>query len=390
MNSDSVTGEPPGRSDHGEPTGTSGTRGPTDPARALGTRGRTGRAADTGPTAEIDPAEDAGAAADAGVAADIGPAADVGRWFSTAAPVAGSTGRRRGPRLPAWGPMESSEYGLQSPSDEVDAARDLLRGRPVAVLTGAGMSTGSGLPDYRGRDAVPRSPMTYQEFMGHDLARRRYWARSTVGWEQFNRARPGHAHLLLARLGHTLFSTPAVITQNVDGLHQAAGSSPVLDLHGRLDRVRCQSCDALSSRAALHSRMLSMNPELAARLPQLAADAAQAPDGDAEVDRTSRFRYPPCALCGGILKPDVVFFGESARREEVAAAFTALEEAGALLVLGSSLTVQSGLRFVRAAGRQGKPVVILNDGPTRADPDATVRLHGRLEDVLDRWLAAAR
>ncbi|MGO1285552.1 MAG: Sir2 family NAD-dependent protein deacetylase [Brachybacterium sp.] len=321
-----------------------------------------------------------------------GPAADVGRWFSTAtrAPLDGPGPTRGGPRLPAWGPMEGAQYGRRSPDEEVDAALELLRGRPVAVLTGAGMSTGSGLPDYRGRDAVPRSPMTYQEFVGHDLARRRYWARSTVGWEQFREARPGLAHRQLAALDPAAFSVTAVITQNVDGLHAAAGSSPVIDLHGRLDRVRCQQCDALSSRTALHGRMLSMNPELAARLPQLAADAAQAPDGDAEVDRTSRFRYPPCALCGGILKPDVVFFGESARREEVAAAFTALEEAGALLVLGSSLTVQSGLRFVRAAGRQGKPVVILNDGPTRADPDATVRLHGRLEDVLDRWLAAAR
>src|SRR5699024_4421632 len=171
--------------------------------------------------------------------------------------------------------------------------------------------------------------------------------------------------------------------------HAAAGSDPVIDLHGRLDRVRCQQCDALSSRSALHQRMLSMNPALAARLPELATDAAQAPDGDAEVDRTSSFRYPPCGLCGGILKPDVVFFGESARPGVVAAAFGALEEAQALLVLGSSLTVQSGLRFVRAAHRQGKPVVVLNDGPTRADPDATVRLHGRLEDVLADWVAAA-
>lgn len=316
-----------------------------------------------------------------------GPAADVGRWFSTATrrPLDGPGPTRGGPRLPAWGPMEGAHYGRRSPDAEVDAALALLRGRPVAVLTGAGMSTGSGLPDYRGRDAVPRSPMTYQEFMGHDLARRRYWARSTVGWEQFRGARPGLAHRRLAALDPAVFEVTAVITQNVDGLHAAAGSDPVIDLHGRLDRVRCQQCDALSSRTALHRRMLSMNPELAARLPQLAADAAQAPDGDAEVDRTSTFRYPPCALCGGILKPDVVFFGESARREVVAAAFAALEEAEALLVLGSSLTVQSGLRFVRAAGRQGMPVVILNDGPTRADPAATVRLHGRLEELLRRW-----
>ena len=320
-----------------------------------------------------------------------GAAADVGRWFSTAArnPLDGPGPTRGGPRLPAWGPMEGAQYGHRSTDAEIDAALELLRGREVAVLTGAGMSTGSGLPDYRGRDAVPRSPMTYQEFMGHDLARRRYWARSTVGWEQFRGARPGLAHRRLAALSPDVFETTAVITQNVDGLHAAAGSDPVIDLHGRLDRVRCQQCEALSSRLALHRRMLAMNPELAARLPQLAADAAQAPDGDAEVDRTSSFRYPPCPLCGGILKPDVVFFGESARREVVSSAFAALEEATALLVLGSSLTVQSGLRFVRAAGRAGTPVVILNDGPTRADPVATVRVHGRLEDLLERWLSRA-
>ncbi|HEX7350426.1 Sir2 family NAD-dependent protein deacetylase [Brachybacterium sp.] len=319
-----------------------------------------------------------------------GPAADVGRWFSTATSRSpdGPGPTRGGPRLPGWGPMEGAQYGRRSAPADIDAALGMLRGRPVAVLTGAGMSTGSGLPDYRGRDAVPRSPMTYQEFIGHDLARRRYWARSTVGWEQFRSARPGPAHRLLAALDPAAFPVTAVITQNVDGLHAAAGSAPVIDLHGRLDRVRCQQCEAVSSRAALHQRMLMMNPALAARLPELAAEAAQAPDGDAEVDRTSSFRYPPCPLCGGILKPDVVFFGESARREVVAAAFAALEAAHALLVLGSSITVQSGLRFVRAAGRREMPVVILNDGPTRADPDATVRLHGRLEDVLSSWADA--
>ena len=326
-----------------------------------------------------------GSAEHVGSPADVGPAADVGRWFATATsrPLDGPGPARGGPRLPAWGPMEGARY-----DDEIAEALALLRDRPVAVLTGAGMSTGSGLPDYRGRDAVPRTPMTYQEFMGHDLARRRYWARSTVGWEQFRRARPGRAHRLLAALDPSAFPVTSVITQNVDGLHAAAGSAPVIDLHGRLDRVRCQQCGALSSRIALHQRMLSMNPELAARLPELAADAAQAPDGDAEVDRTSSFRYPPCALCGGIVKPDVVFFGESARREVVAEAFAALADARALLVLGSSLTVQSGLRFVRAARRQDKPVVILNDGPTRADAEATLRVHGRLEDVLARWAAA--
>ena len=340
---------------------------------------------------EVERDEELGGSAEhVGSPAGVGPAADVGRWFATATSrqLDGPGPARGGPSLPAWGPMDGAPYGLRSHDDDIAEALALLRDRPVAVLTGAGMSTGSGLPDYRGRDAVPRSPMTYQEFMGHDLARRRYWARSTVGWEQFRRARPGRAHRLLAALDPSAFPVTSVITQNVDGLHAAAGSAPVIDLHGRLDRVRCQQCGALSSRIALHQRMLSMNPELAARLPELAADAAQAPDGDAEVDRTSSFRYPPCALCGGIVKPDVVFFGESARREVVAEAFAALADARALLVLGSSLTVQSGLRFVRAARRQDKPVVILNDGPTRADAEATLRVHGRLEDVLARWAAA--
>ncbi|MGY5765234.1 Sir2 family NAD-dependent protein deacetylase [Brachybacterium sp. DNPG3] len=320
-------------------------------------------------------------------------AADVGRWFSTAA---------RTPRPPAWGPVPGGAYGTVSPPEEVRAALALLRGRPTAVLTGAGMSTGSGLPDYRGPDAVPRSPMTFQEFVGSDLSRRRYWARSTVGWTPFRRAAPNASHRRLAELarpghpghpgrpGHAapaILPTTAVITQNVDGLHQEAGSDPVIDLHGRLDRVRCLGCDRLWSRARLHERMLAMNPELARRLPALAADAAQAPDGDAEVDRTSAFRYPDCSLCGGILKPDVVFFGESTRPEVVGAAVDAASRAEALLVLGSSLSVQSGLRFVRAAVRDGRRVVIVNDGPTRGDDLADLRLHGRLEDVLGAWLA---
>lgn len=311
-----------------------------------------------------------------------GDAADVGRWFSTAtAPVVG----RGLPRLPAWGPDPRGGYGLVSDEGTVERALAVIRGRDTAVLTGAGMSTGSGLPDYRGADAVPRSPMTFQEFSRSDLARRRYWARSTVGWTQFNRARPNLAHRRLAALARV---TPleAVITQNVDGLHQAAGSRPVVDLHGRLAVVRCLSCDATSSRERHHERLLAMNPDVAAHLDELAADAAQAPDGDAEVDRTSSFRYPPCPLCGGVLKPDVVFFGESARPEHVAEAMAAVDRAEALLVLGSSLTVRSGLRFVRRAIGRGAAVVIVNDGPTRGDALAAVRVHGRIEDVLGRWL----
>lgn len=311
-----------------------------------------------------------------------GDAADVGRWFSTAT----ARGAARGlPRVPAWGPDPRGGYGSASDEGTLRRALTVVRGGPTAVLTGAGVSTGSGLPDYRGADAVPRSPMTFQEFAGSDLARRRYWARSTVGWTQFLRARPGPAHERLVALADRT-GVDTVITQNVDGLHQAAGSRPVIDLHGRLDTVRCLACGTAGSRARHHERLLALNPELAARLDELAADAAQAPDGDAEVDRTATFRYPPCPVCGGILKPDVVFFGEGARRQDVDAAFAALDRSASLLVLGSSLTVMSGLRFVRRAAATGRPVVIVNDGPTRGDEAATVRVHGRVEAVLGTWL----
>ncbi len=305
------------------------------------------------------------------------PVPDVGGWFRTAT---------SGVALPAtaWGPGAGG-FGRVSHDDDLAAAADLFRGRPTLVLTGAGMSTGSGLPDYRGRDAVPRSPMTYQEFVGSDLSRRRYWARSTVGWRWFVHARPNEAHRALAALGG-LTPVTGVVTQNVDGLHQAAGSAPVVDLHGNLSRVVCLDCRALSDRHALQEDLLALNPGFADRLVDLAEDSRNAPDGDAEVDRTEDFRYPPCRRCGGMLKPDVVFFGENADRSVVDRAKGLFGEAEALLVLGSSLSVMSGLRFVRRAVQQGKDVVILNDGATRGDDLATLRLHGRLEHVLTRWV----
>ena len=309
------------------------------------------------------------------------PIPDVGGWFRTATD---------GVALPAtsWGPGTGG-FGRRSHDDELAAAADLFRGRPTLVLTGAGMSTGSGLPDYRGRDAVPRSPMTYQEFVGSDLSRRCYWARSTVGWRWFAQARPNAAHHALAKLGEVTPLT-GVVTQNVDGLHQAAGSRPVLDLHGALDRVICLDCRALIDRHRMQEQLLALNPRFAGRLDALAVESRSAPDGDAEVDRTADFRYPACPSCGGMLKPDVVFFGENADRAVVDEAMTLLDEAAALLVLGSSLSVMSGLRFVRRAAQQGRDVVIVNDGATRGDDLATLRLHGRLEDVLAGWVAALR
>ncbi|MDF1488130.1 NAD-dependent protein deacetylase [Tessaracoccus caeni] len=307
---------------------------------------------------------------------------DVGGWFRTA--------RDGSVTLPAWSPGITG-FGRSSSDADVEKALQTFRDRPTLVLTGAGMSTGSGLPDYRGRHAVPRSPMTYQEFIGEELSRRRYWARSFVGWQAFCRAKPNTAHLALARLG-ALTPITAVVTQNVDELHQAAGSRPVVDLHGRLSLVVCLGCTRVIRRADLQDELVQLNPEFAARLDHLARDAATAPDGDAEVDRTEDFRYPDCASCGGMLKPEVVFFGENARREVLSRAMAAAEVAKAVVVLGSSLTVMSGLRFARAAARDGKPVVIVNDGATRGDDLATARVHGRLDRVLSRWvqLAATR
>ncbi|SDL20090.1 NAD-dependent protein deacetylase [Tessaracoccus oleiagri] len=304
--------------------------------------------------------------------------ADVGGWFRTAADGVAL------PAAPGWGPGTGG-FGRISGDEELRQALDLLHHRPTLVLTGAGMSTGSGLPDYRGPDARPRSPMLYQEFVGSDLSRRRYWARSTVGWRWFRQARPNAAHTSLAALEARLPSV-GVVTQNVDGLHQRAGSPEVVDLHGRLDRVVCLGCEGVVDRDALQQHFLALNPSFAARMAALEEEAISAPDGDAEVDRTQDFRYPPCEACGGILKPDVVFFGENTRPEVTSSAFELLEQASTLLVLGSSLTVMSGLRFCRRAVRDGKPVVIVNDGATRGDDLAEVRVHGRLEDVLGAWV----
>lgn len=299
---------------------------------------------------------------------------DVGGWFRSADDAAVAL-----PSSPRWG-AGTGGFGRVSLDEELAAALDLLRHRRVMVLTGAGMSTGSGLPDYRGRDAVPRAPMLFQEFVRSDASRARYWARSTAGWHHFRAARPGAAHRLLVELESRLEVT-GIITQNVDRLHQAAGSQQVVDLHGRIDHVVCLTCGAVTDRERLQRELLALNEGFAATV----ATVGSAPDGDAEVERVEGFRYPSCP-CGGMLKPDVVMFGENARREAVDAAFAMLAASEALLVLGSSLTVMSGLRFVRKAARDGLPVVIVGDGATRGDDLATVRVHGRLEDVLPRWL----
>lgn len=305
---------------------------------------------------------------------------DVGGWFRTA-----QTGRTLSPTK-GWGPPADDSFGRESALQDVVSAAESLRDRPTMVLTGAGTSTASGLPDYRGRGAIPRTPMTYQEFVSSDISRRHYWARSTVGWPAFRVARPNPVHELVARLAGVLPIT-GVVTQNVDGLHQAAGSGPVLDLHGRLASVSCLSCGATVDREVLQATLLRLNPDVAERLEHLAVQAATLPDGDAEVDRTEEFAYPACMVCGGLLKPDVVYFGENAHPQVVTAAFDLLDASEALLVLGTSLSVMSGLRFVRRAVREGKEVVIVNDGATRGDELATHRVHGRLDVALAQFVA---
>jgi len=240
----------------------------------------------------------------------------------------------------------------------------IARHPKLFVLTGAGCSTDSGIPDYRDENGEwKRSrPVMYQAFVGDLATRRRYWARSLIGWRHFGRARPNDAHRALARLEQR-GRTEMLVTQNVDGLHQAAGSTAVIDLHGRMDQVRCLGCERRSLRQELQLRLLDLNPQWA----QL--DARGAPDGDADLEGRdfSEFDIPACEHCGGILKPDVVFFGESVPTERVCAAMEAVERSDAMLVIGSSLMVYSGYRFAQAAHRAGKPIAAVNLGRTRAD-----------------------
>jgi NAD-dependent SIR2 family protein deacetylase len=266
--------------------------------------------------------------------------------------------------------------GLTTTAPAVDELAQLLAGRKVVALTGAGMSTDSGIPDYRGPDSVPRSPMTYSEFRSGEAARQRYWARSHVGWQHLHRADPNAGHLALAALERAGVVT-ALITQNVDGLHEAAGSRAVVDLHGRISAVICLDCREGTTRERLHERLEAANPGFG---PDVAPSIA--PDGDAVLGSVDGFVVVPCDSCGGVLKPDVVFFGENVPRERVDLCYSLVDEAEALLVAGSSLTVMSGLRFVRHAHRRGIPVAIVNRGATRGDDLATLRVDAGCSEVL--------
>jgi NAD-dependent SIR2 family protein deacetylase len=253
------------------------------------------------------------------------------------------------------------------------------RHRRLFVLTGAGCSVNSGIPDYRDADGGWKRapPVTFQAFMGQEATRRRYWARSLIGWRRVECARPNDAHRALARL-EAKGKSEILLTQNVDRLHQAAGSEAVIDLHGRLDHVRCMGCGSVSPRQDLQNELARLNPQW------LAHDAAVAPDGDAELDGVdfSDFAVPACARCGGMLKPDVVFFGENVPRPRVEAATRHLEEADAMLIVGSSLMVYSGFRFVEMAVRAGKPAAAINLGRTRADPLLALKVEASCEFAL--------
>jgi NAD-dependent SIR2 family protein deacetylase len=253
------------------------------------------------------------------------------------------------------------------------------RRRRLFVLTGAGCSVGSGIPDYRDGEGAwkRRPPVSFQAFMGLEATRQRYWARSLIGWRRIRGARPNDAHRALARL-EAVAKSEVLLTQNVDRLHQYAGSNAVIDLHGRLDRVRCMGCERLTAREALQDELARLNPDW------LAYEAVDAPDGDADLDDAdfSAFRVPSCASCGGVLKSDVVFFGENVPRARVEAATSHLDRADAMLVVGSSLMVYSGFRFVEMAARAGKPIAAVNLGRTRADDLLTLKIEASCEAAL--------
>lgn len=252
-----------------------------------------------------------------------------------------------------------------------------LSGRRVAVLSGAGISTDSGIPDYRGPDSPPSNPMTIQQFRSDPVSRQRYWARNHVGWRHMAATVPNAGHRAVAALESARVVT-GVITQNVDLLHTKAGSRNVVNLHGTYARVVCLQCDHTMTRTHLARVLEARNPGFAGSVGGMAV----APDADAVVADTSSFRIADCPSCGGTLKPDIVYFGENVPKERVAAAYSLVDDAEALLVTGSSLTVFSGYRFVRHAAARGMPIAIVNRGPTRGDDLATVKVDAGCSPTL--------
>ncbi len=269
------------------------------------------------------------------------------------------------------------------PTNQWQLLADLFTRGPAVVLTGAGVSTDSGVPGYRDETGtwLGAAPMQFADFTRSPLARQRYWARSYAGFSRISRAQPNPAHVAIARLEQANH-VALLVTQNVDTLHQRAGSKRVLDLHGRLDQVMCLSCGHQLSRVSLQQSLKDLNP-----MWDLSGGEIR-PDGDVELGQVdySRFTVPGCANCGGVLKPDVVFFGERVPPERHQLANAAIAQAGLLLVVGSSLVVNSGFRLIRTATQSQVPVVILNRGVTRADATATLKLEGNAGELLQQLL----
>ena len=261
-------------------------------------------------------------------------------------------------------------------NDQLDAVAAILRGKQTVVLTGAGLSTDSGIPDYRGEGAPVRNPMTFQTFSSNERARKRYWAGSHLGWRHFRAAQPnlGHDSLVLLEQAGVV---SGIITQNVDGLHTRAGSRHVVELHGSMDRVICLVCGQAFGRDSVASRLEAANPLLntpeAVRL---------APDGDADVEDIDGFSIPACTVCGGMLKPNVVFFGEFVPTERFAAAQSLVQGADALIVAGSSLAVNSGIRLLEQARRRKLPIIVINRGATKGDGRAVLKLEAGTSETL--------
>ena len=269
--------------------------------------------------------------------------------------------------------------GIEVPTSHgalLDEAIRLMRGARTAVLTGAGVSTDSGIPDYRGEGAPVRNPMTVQTFLSSETARKRYWAGSHLGWRAFASAQPNDGHRALASL-EAAGVVSGVVTQNVDGLHRKAGSTHVVELHGGSDRVACLACGQMFARQSVADRLELLNPHV-----DLSKPARINPDGDAEVDDVESMVLPECTVCGGLLKPDVVFFGEFVPTATYRQAASLVQRADVLLIAGSSLVVNSGVRLLEIARRRRIPIVVVNRGVTKGDGRATVKIDAGATETL--------
>jgi NAD-dependent SIR2 family protein deacetylase len=263
---------------------------------------------------------------------------------------------------------------------ELDRAAALLDGKLISVLTGAGISTDSGIPDYRGEGASVRNPMTFQQFQISESFRQRYWAGSHLGWKRFVASAPNGGHSALAEFERRGLSN-GIITQNVDGLHLRAGSKRVVDVHGSIDRARCLQCGQYFARTPLAHKIAALNPWL-----EESDSHTLNPDGDAEVHDIDSFMIPECTVCGGMLKPDVVFFGEFVPTRKFQLASSLVDQSEALIVAGSSLVVNSGIRLVERALRKKIPLIIINRGETKADRRADLKLDGGASAILEGLL----